>query len=295
VPMIQGAHLGIGIRGKEGAASVRASDVAISQFKFMGRLVFDHGRKAYRRVATYLCYFTYKSVVVMWGYIIFAFSCHFQGALGYPEWLDIVYNGVTSASVVMILALDKDYTYEEVLAEPELYHPGPNRAYLNVWGYAKWLVFGSWHGILAWTVPVHCLSSALDRELRTRTFWCASLTAFTVVVLIVHYKLLLIALKPISRAGIAMVVAELVGYVVAVVALCYGHILSSHLGKLAPQLHGVPAEIARSWPHVACLIFVPIVALIPDVIDMLLMKHATSCDDGETESEDEAEDCESAE
>ena len=43
VPMIQGAHVGIGIRGKEGSASVLASDVAISQFSFLANLLFCHG------------------------------------------------------------------------------------------------------------------------------------------------------------------------------------------------------------------------------------------------------------
>merc|ERR1719326_563242 len=61
VPMIQGAHIGVGIRGKEGSASVQACDVAISQFSFLGSLVFCHGRKAYRRIATFLCFFIYKS------------------------------------------------------------------------------------------------------------------------------------------------------------------------------------------------------------------------------------------
>merc|ERR1719183_2998771 len=60
VPMIQGAHVGIGIRGKEGSASVQASDMAISQFSFLGNLVFCHGRKAYRRLATFLCFFIYR-------------------------------------------------------------------------------------------------------------------------------------------------------------------------------------------------------------------------------------------
>merc|ERR1712048_312419 len=35
VPMIDGAHVGIGIRGKEGSQAVQASDVAISQFRFL--------------------------------------------------------------------------------------------------------------------------------------------------------------------------------------------------------------------------------------------------------------------
>jgi len=35
VPMIQGAHIGVGIRGKEGASAVQAAHVAVSQFRFL--------------------------------------------------------------------------------------------------------------------------------------------------------------------------------------------------------------------------------------------------------------------
>ena len=38
VPMILGAHVGIGIRGKEGSQAVQASDVAISQFLALSRM-----------------------------------------------------------------------------------------------------------------------------------------------------------------------------------------------------------------------------------------------------------------
>merc|ERR1719375_2670732 len=64
VPMILGAHVGVGIRGKEGRAAVQASDLAISQFRFLVPLLMCHGRRAYRRVATFLCYYVYKHVVL---------------------------------------------------------------------------------------------------------------------------------------------------------------------------------------------------------------------------------------
>merc|ERR1740138_1170413 len=59
VSMIQGAHVGVGIRGKEGNQAVQSSDVAISQFKFLVPLLLNHGRRAYRRVAVFLCYVIY--------------------------------------------------------------------------------------------------------------------------------------------------------------------------------------------------------------------------------------------
>merc|ERR1712224_875073 len=68
VPMIQAAHLGVGIRGKEGSGSVQASDVAISQFCFLANITLCHGRKTYRRLANFLCFFIYKGIVLFWSY-----------------------------------------------------------------------------------------------------------------------------------------------------------------------------------------------------------------------------------
>merc|ERR1719375_3052823 len=65
VPMILGAHVGVGIRGKEGRAAVQASDLAISQFRFLVPLLMCHGRRAYRRSAVFLCYFIYKNVALL--------------------------------------------------------------------------------------------------------------------------------------------------------------------------------------------------------------------------------------
>jgi hypothetical protein len=47
VPMIQAAHVGVGIAGLEGVQAVQASDYAVSQFRFLTRLLLVHGRQSY--------------------------------------------------------------------------------------------------------------------------------------------------------------------------------------------------------------------------------------------------------
>uniref|UniRef100_A0A8D0KRC0 P-type ATPase C-terminal domain-containing protein n=1 Tax=Strix occidentalis caurina TaxID=311401 RepID=A0A8D0KRC0_STROC len=60
VSMIQEAHVGIGIMGKEGRQAVRNSDYAIARFKFLSKLLFVHGHFYYIRIATLVQYFFYK-------------------------------------------------------------------------------------------------------------------------------------------------------------------------------------------------------------------------------------------
>lgn len=50
VSMIQAAHIGIGISGREGMQAVMASDFAIAQFRFLVDLLLVHGRMSYYRI-----------------------------------------------------------------------------------------------------------------------------------------------------------------------------------------------------------------------------------------------------
>ena len=69
---VQGANIGIAVRGKEGCQAVQACDIAISQFRFLVPLLHLHGRRAYRRVGMFLCFFIYKHVVLVIGDLIWA-------------------------------------------------------------------------------------------------------------------------------------------------------------------------------------------------------------------------------
>lgn len=79
VPMILEAHIGIGIRGKEGTQAVRSTDYAISQFRFLVRLLLVHGRWGYRRVSWMVCYYFYKNIILVFTEIYFAFYNGFSG------------------------------------------------------------------------------------------------------------------------------------------------------------------------------------------------------------------------
>jgi len=54
IAMIQEAHVGIGIAGKEGLQAARVSDYSIGQFRFLQRLLLVHGRWNYMRTAKYI-------------------------------------------------------------------------------------------------------------------------------------------------------------------------------------------------------------------------------------------------
>ena len=62
VAMIQAADVGVGIIGKEGRQAVNNADFAISQFRFLVRLLLVHGSLSAYRLSRLIKYSFYKNV-----------------------------------------------------------------------------------------------------------------------------------------------------------------------------------------------------------------------------------------
>lgn len=63
IAMIQEAHVGIGITGKEGLQAARSSDYSIAQFRFLTKLLLVHGRWNYIRTCKYTVGTFWKEMV----------------------------------------------------------------------------------------------------------------------------------------------------------------------------------------------------------------------------------------
>lgn len=64
VSMIQAAHVGVGISGVEGLQAARSADIAISQFRFLKKLLLVHGAWSYQRLSKLiLCTFDTLSFI----------------------------------------------------------------------------------------------------------------------------------------------------------------------------------------------------------------------------------------
>ncbi|CAK9108211.1 unnamed protein product [Durusdinium trenchii] len=197
VPMIQGAHVGIGIRGKEGNQAVQASDVAVSQFRFLVPLLFCHGRRAYRRVATFICYMFYKHTVLAIGDIFFAHQITFHAKIAYPEWLNSAYASVICGlPVVIVVSLDYDIPDKVALSRPDLYVEGPRRMRFNAPILIAWMLSALYHGGVAWLVP-NLTAGTVDTE--EDEFWYASCVSFILCVVFVNFRLWMVAESPFRK------------------------------------------------------------------------------------------------
>ena len=77
VGMIQEAHLGIGIVGKEGKQASLAADFSILEFKTIKLLFLWHGRLSYKRSAVLSQFVIHRGLIISIIQIIFSFMFYF--------------------------------------------------------------------------------------------------------------------------------------------------------------------------------------------------------------------------
>lgn len=78
VAMIQEAHIGLGIIGKEGRQAARCADFAIAKFGFLKKAILVHGHWYYVRLANLANYFFYKNIIFVVPQILYCFSSAFS-------------------------------------------------------------------------------------------------------------------------------------------------------------------------------------------------------------------------
>jgi len=60
VNMIQTAHVGVGLYGKEGEQAASFSDYALPEFRHLRRLTFVHGRSVALKLSNFTAWFIFK-------------------------------------------------------------------------------------------------------------------------------------------------------------------------------------------------------------------------------------------
>lgn len=152
VGMILEANIGIGIQGKEGSNAVRSADYGCSQFRFLQRFLFIHGRNGYRKIANFICYYFYKNMLLVLTEFYFGFFNGFSGQNFFADLLPIFFNSFwTSWPCVFIYSFDKDVDDEISLNYTMLYNAGQINYYFNLKKFWIWIVTAIIHGAINFT------------------------------------------------------------------------------------------------------------------------------------------------
>ncbi|CAG7723622.1 unnamed protein product [Allacma fusca] len=119
VAMIQEAHLGIGILGKEGRQAARSGDFALARSSFLKKAILVHGHWYYVRLAILVLYFFYKNIVFIGPQFIFCFYTAFSTQSLYNGWSLMVYNIFYTSCPIFTYGLqEQPYSAKILMANP---------------------------------------------------------------------------------------------------------------------------------------------------------------------------------
>ncbi|XP_053678428.1 phospholipid-transporting ATPase IF [Anopheles nili] len=195
VSMIQEAHVGLGIVGREGRQAARCADYAFAKFCMLRKLLLVHGHYFSTRLAVLVLYFFYKNLVFMGVQLYFQIHSLFSNQSVYDSLFLTLYNVVYTAIPVLVLALtEKPYQEQTLLKNPALYQKvAGNKQY--AWKYfIGWMMLAIYHFsvIYFFTYGVWIGNPALYANWpATVSFSCYGTILIHNVVVLVNLKLLI--------------------------------------------------------------------------------------------------------
>ncbi|KAL1941354.1 hypothetical protein VTO73DRAFT_7171 [Trametes versicolor] len=149
VSMIQAAHVGVGISGVEGLQAARAADVAISQFRYLKKLLLVHGAWSYTRLSKMLLYSFYKNIVLYMTQFWFSFFNNFSGQIAYESWTLSLYNVVFTVLPPLVIGVFDQFVSARILDRyPQLYMLGQKNAFFTRTQFWAWVANALYHSIV---------------------------------------------------------------------------------------------------------------------------------------------------
>ncbi|KAA1470665.1 calcium transporting ATPase [Dentipellis sp. KUC8613] len=149
VSMIQAAHVGVGISGVEGLQAARSSDVAISQFRFLKKLLLVHGSWSYQRLSKLILYSFYKNIVLYMTQFWYSFFNNFSGQIAYESWTLSMYNVVFTLLPPLVIGVFDQFVSARILDRyPQLYMLGQKNAFFSKTAFWLWVANALYHSII---------------------------------------------------------------------------------------------------------------------------------------------------
>jgi phospholipid-translocating ATPase len=150
VSMIQEAHVGIGVSGKEGRQAVNSSDFAINRFYMVKRLFLVHGHLFYYKTANIVHYFFYKNLLFILPQFLYSFyNLSSPSSLYHPIML-ITYNMIFTSLPILLFGLFERNIPESILERyPRLYRLNNRNRLMRYTAFMAWLLMGTLQGIIS--------------------------------------------------------------------------------------------------------------------------------------------------
>ncbi|KAF2646143.1 phospholipid-translocating P-type ATPase [Massarina eburnea CBS 473.64] len=188
IAMIQEAHVGIGITGKEGLQAARTSDYSIAQFRFLTKLLLVHGRWNYIRTCKYTVATFWKEMLFYLTQALYQRSVGYTGTSLYESWSLSMFNTLfTSLPVIFMGIFEKDLSASTLLAVPELYTKGQDNGGFNVLVYLAWMFMASAEAMVVYFCMLGLYAQMPFNE--DNSVYALSTMTFTAAVIVINVKI----------------------------------------------------------------------------------------------------------
>lgn len=157
VGMIQEAHAGIGIPGKEGMQASLAADFSISAFCHLTQLLLWHGRNSYRRSARLAQFVIHRGLIISIIQTVYCALFFYAAVSVYSGWILVGYATVFTMFPVFSLILDEDVSEQGAHTYPELYKDLQKGRSLNLKTFLIWVFKSIYQGTMIMVFSVYVL------------------------------------------------------------------------------------------------------------------------------------------
>ncbi|KAI9478083.1 MAG: hypothetical protein EXX96DRAFT_595572 [Benjaminiella poitrasii] len=194
VSMIQAAHVGVGISGVEGLQAARSADFAISQFRFLKKLLLVHGAWAYQRLSKMIFFYFYKNVAMYLTQFWYAIFNGFSGQTLYESWTMSCFNVFFTFLPPMAIGIFDQFASARLLDKyPQMYILGQKNEFFNQKRFWGWIINAVYHSAALFFIGTAAFvdDSVFEDGLSGGQWWVGT-TIFTATLATILWKSALI-------------------------------------------------------------------------------------------------------
>ncbi|XP_044580312.1 phospholipid-transporting ATPase IF-like isoform X1 [Cotesia glomerata] len=262
VSMIQEAHVGIGIMGKEGRQASMNADFALAKFMYLKRALLIHGHWYYVRLSILTQYFFYKNVVFITPQVFFGLSNGFSSQALYDSVFLMGFNIVfTSMPVLAFGLLAQDYSASKLINYPQYYTLNKKNRLLSINQIIIWMLLALWHTSVIYfgTYTYFNINPIILSNPTMADFACFNTCIFHLVTLVTNLELLFRNLYWTFPFLMSVIISELLFFIIATA-------YSSINIQFNSQMFGVFVELMSSPTFWLLTILIIPICLIPDFL-----------------------------
>ncbi|WVQ80831.1 hypothetical protein IAT38_002938 [Cryptococcus sp. DSM 104549] len=195
VSMIQAAHVGVGISGVEGLQAARSADVAISQFRFLRKLLLVHGSWSYQRLTKLILFSFYKNITFALTLFWYSWFNDFSGQISFEGWSMSYYNVVFTILPPLVIGIFDQFVSARMLDRyPQLYQLGQQNYFFTPIRFFYWVGNAFYHSVILFAFSMFVFyDDLLAWDGKNSGLWVWGTTLYLAVLLTVLGKAALIS------------------------------------------------------------------------------------------------------